>query len=128
MVFAWIVTMPIQSLGIITRDNVSVDVSAVAYFRVVDAVLEVLAAVSILRGHLPDLRVRVVNRTAWIDSTWSRTSSTGYRVSAARAATGPRTTVIPSDMAGNGSSGPSSPLSASSSAAWARQPLKPSRP
>ena len=33
-----IVTMPIQSQGIITRDNVSVDVSAVAYFRVVDAV------------------------------------------------------------------------------------------
>ncbi|MFG1647569.1 SPFH domain-containing protein [Amycolatopsis sp. NPDC049252] len=32
-----IVTMPIQSQGIITRDNVSVDVSAVAYFRVVDA-------------------------------------------------------------------------------------------
>ena len=31
-----IVTMPIQSQGIITRDNVSVDVSAVAYFRVVD--------------------------------------------------------------------------------------------
>jgi regulator of protease activity HflC (stomatin/prohibitin superfamily) len=27
-----IVTMPIQSQGIITRDNVSVDVSAVAYF------------------------------------------------------------------------------------------------
>jgi regulator of protease activity HflC (stomatin/prohibitin superfamily) len=33
-----IVTMPIQSQGIITRDNVSVDVSAVAYYRVVDAV------------------------------------------------------------------------------------------
>ncbi|APA98979.1 slipin family protein [Nocardia seriolae] len=32
-----IVTMPIQSQGIITRDNVSVDISAVAYFRVVDA-------------------------------------------------------------------------------------------
>jgi regulator of protease activity HflC (stomatin/prohibitin superfamily) len=35
-----IVTMPIQSQGIITRDNVSVDVSAVAYYRVVDAVAE----------------------------------------------------------------------------------------
>ncbi|WP_407671714.1 slipin family protein [Nocardia aurantiaca] len=32
-----IVTMPIQSQGIITRDNVSVDISAVAYFRVIDA-------------------------------------------------------------------------------------------
>ncbi len=38
-----IVTMPIQSQGIITKDNVSVDVSAVAYFRVIDAVKSVLA-------------------------------------------------------------------------------------
>ena len=38
-----IITMPIQSQGIITRDNVSVDVSAVAYFRVVDAVKSVVA-------------------------------------------------------------------------------------
>src|SRR5512144_389318 len=38
-----IVTMPIQSQGIITKDNVSVDVAAVAYFRVVDAVRSVIA-------------------------------------------------------------------------------------
>jgi regulator of protease activity HflC (stomatin/prohibitin superfamily) len=38
-----IVTMPIQSQGIITRDNVSVDVSAVAYYRVTDAVKSVVA-------------------------------------------------------------------------------------
>ena len=38
-----IVTMPIQSQGIITRDNVSVDISAVAYFRVVDPVRSVIA-------------------------------------------------------------------------------------
>jgi len=38
-----IITMPIQSQGIITRDNVSVDVSAVTYFRVVDAVKSVVA-------------------------------------------------------------------------------------
>jgi len=38
-----IITMPIQSQGIITRDNVSVDVSAVAYFRVVDAIKSVVA-------------------------------------------------------------------------------------
>jgi regulator of protease activity HflC (stomatin/prohibitin superfamily) len=38
-----IITMPIQSQGIITRDNASVDVSAVAYFRVVDAVKSVVA-------------------------------------------------------------------------------------
>jgi regulator of protease activity HflC (stomatin/prohibitin superfamily) len=38
-----IVTMPIQSQGIITRDNVSVDVSAVAYFKVVDPEKSVVA-------------------------------------------------------------------------------------
>jgi regulator of protease activity HflC (stomatin/prohibitin superfamily) len=38
-----IVTMPIQSQGIITRDTVSVDVSAVAYYRVVDAEKSVVA-------------------------------------------------------------------------------------
>jgi regulator of protease activity HflC (stomatin/prohibitin superfamily) len=38
-----IVTMPIQSQGIITRDNVSVDIAAVAYFRVVDPVKSLIA-------------------------------------------------------------------------------------
>src|SRR5438874_12138794 len=38
-----IITMPIQSQGIITRDNVSVDVSAVAYYRVVDATKALVA-------------------------------------------------------------------------------------
>jgi regulator of protease activity HflC (stomatin/prohibitin superfamily) len=38
-----IVTMPIQSQGIITRDNVSIDVSAVAYFKIIDAVKSVVA-------------------------------------------------------------------------------------
>ena len=38
-----IVTMPIQSQGIITRDNVSIDVSAVAYYRVTDATKSVVA-------------------------------------------------------------------------------------
>jgi regulator of protease activity HflC (stomatin/prohibitin superfamily) len=38
-----VVTLPIQSQGIITHDNVSVDVSAVAYYRVVDATKSVVA-------------------------------------------------------------------------------------
>jgi regulator of protease activity HflC (stomatin/prohibitin superfamily) len=38
-----IVTMPIQSQGIITRDNVSADISAVAYFRVADPLKSVIA-------------------------------------------------------------------------------------
>lgn len=36
------VTMPIQSQGIITKDNVSIDVAGVAYFHVVDAVRSVV--------------------------------------------------------------------------------------
>ena len=38
-----IVTMPIQSQGIITRDNVSVDIAAVAYYRIKDPVRSVVA-------------------------------------------------------------------------------------
>jgi regulator of protease activity HflC (stomatin/prohibitin superfamily) len=38
-----IITMPIQSQRIITRDNVSVDISAVAYFKVVDPQKSVVA-------------------------------------------------------------------------------------
>lgn len=38
-----IVTMPIQSQGIITRDNVSIDVSAVAYYKVVAATKSVVS-------------------------------------------------------------------------------------
>jgi regulator of protease activity HflC (stomatin/prohibitin superfamily) len=37
-----LVTMPIQSQGNITRDNISVDVSEVAYFRVIDATKSVV--------------------------------------------------------------------------------------
>jgi regulator of protease activity HflC (stomatin/prohibitin superfamily) len=37
------VTMPIQSQGIITRNNVSIDVAGVAYFHVADAVKSVIA-------------------------------------------------------------------------------------
>lgn len=38
-----IVTMPIQSQGIITRDNVSVDIAAVAYYRIKDPIRSVIA-------------------------------------------------------------------------------------
>jgi regulator of protease activity HflC (stomatin/prohibitin superfamily) len=56
-----IVTMPIQSQGIITRDNVSVDVSAVAYFRVVDAVKSVVAIENVREPPTPGQVERVVN-------------------------------------------------------------------
>jgi regulator of protease activity HflC (stomatin/prohibitin superfamily) len=38
-----IITRPIQSQGIITKDNVSIDVSAVAYYRVKDPIRSVIA-------------------------------------------------------------------------------------
>ena len=38
-----IITMPIQSQGFITRDSVSVDISAVAYFKVVEPTKSVVA-------------------------------------------------------------------------------------
>ncbi len=53
-----IITMPIQSQGIITRDNVSVDVSAVAYFRVVDAVKSVVAIENVYAAINRSLRPR----------------------------------------------------------------------
>jgi len=42
-----IVTMPIQSQEIITRDNVSVDIAAVAYYRVIDPVKSVVVIESV---------------------------------------------------------------------------------
>ena len=42
-----IITMPIQSQGIITKDNVSIDVSAVAYYRVKDPIRSVIAIESV---------------------------------------------------------------------------------
>src|SRR6266508_1530206 len=70
-----IVTMPIQSQGIITRDNVSVDVSAVAYFRVVDAVKSVVAFenvnAAISQIAQPTLRTVVGQHT--LDETLSET-------------------------------------------------------
>ena len=53
-----IVTMPIQSQGIITRDNVSVDISAVAYFRVVDPLKSVIAIEKRRRHDQPRSRTR----------------------------------------------------------------------
>jgi len=70
-----IVTMPIQSQGIITKDNVSVDVSAVAYFRVVDAVKSVLAIenVSAAIGQIAQTTLRKVVGQHSLDQTLSET-------------------------------------------------------
>ncbi len=70
-----IVTMPIQSQGIITRDNVSVDVSAVAYFRVVDAVKSVVAieSVRVAIDQIAQTTLRKVVGRHTLDETLSET-------------------------------------------------------
>jgi regulator of protease activity HflC (stomatin/prohibitin superfamily) len=70
-----VVTMPIQSQGIITRDNVSVDVSAVAYYRVVDAVKSVIAIenVSAAINQIAQTTLRKVVGQHTLDETLSET-------------------------------------------------------
>ncbi len=70
-----IVTMPIQSQGIITQDNVSVDVSAVAYYRVDDAVRSVVAIenVSAAINQIAQTTLRAVVGRHTLDETLSET-------------------------------------------------------
>jgi regulator of protease activity HflC (stomatin/prohibitin superfamily) len=59
-----IVTMPIQSQGIITKDNVSIDVSAVAYYQVKDPIRSVIAIENVAAaiGQIAQTTLRVVGR------------------------------------------------------------------
>lgn len=70
-----IITLPIQSQGIITRDNVSVDVSAVAYYRVVDAIKSVIAIedVNAAIGQIAQTTLRAVVGRHTLDETLSET-------------------------------------------------------
>jgi regulator of protease activity HflC (stomatin/prohibitin superfamily) len=70
-----IVTLPIQSQGIITRDNVSVDVSAVAYFRIVDATKSVVAIenVDVAIDQIAQTTLRKVVGKHTLDETLSET-------------------------------------------------------
>jgi regulator of protease activity HflC (stomatin/prohibitin superfamily) len=70
-----IVTMPIQSQGIITRDNVSVDVSAVAYFKIVDAVKSVVAIENVFSAidQIAQTTLRKVVGQHTLDQTLSET-------------------------------------------------------
>ncbi len=70
-----IVTMPIQSQGIITKDNVSVDVSAVAYFRIDDAVRSVVAIENVYSAidQIAQTTLRAVVGRHSLDETLSET-------------------------------------------------------
>jgi regulator of protease activity HflC (stomatin/prohibitin superfamily) len=77
-----IVTMPIQSQGIITRDNVSVDVSAVAYYRVEDAVRSVVAIenVSAAIDQIAQTTLRAVVGRHTLDETLSETDAINQNI------------------------------------------------
>jgi regulator of protease activity HflC (stomatin/prohibitin superfamily) len=77
-----IVTMPIQSQGIITRDNVSVDVSAVAYYRVADAERSVVAIenVSAAINQIAQTTLRAVVGRHTLDETLSQTDAINQNI------------------------------------------------
>jgi regulator of protease activity HflC (stomatin/prohibitin superfamily) len=70
-----IVTMPIQSQGIITLDNVSVDVSAVAYYKVVDATKSLVAIENVVAAidQIAQTTLRKVVGQHTLDETLSET-------------------------------------------------------
>ena len=76
------VTMPIQSQGIITRDNVSVDVSAVAYYRVADVVRSVIAIenVSAAINQIAQTTLRAVVGRHTLDETLSETDTINQNI------------------------------------------------
>jgi len=77
-----IVTMPIQSQGIITRDNVSVDVSAVAYFQIDDAVKAVVAIESVNEAidQIAQTTLRAVVGRHTLDETLSETDTINQNI------------------------------------------------
>ncbi len=72
-----IVTLPIQSQGIITKDNVSVDVSAVAYYKVVDPVAAVVAIENVQAAidQIAQTTLRAVVGRHTLDETLSETDT-----------------------------------------------------
>jgi regulator of protease activity HflC (stomatin/prohibitin superfamily) len=77
-----IVTMPIQSQGIITRDNVSVDVSAVAYFQIVDPIKAVVAIenVDAAINQIAQTTLRAVVGRHTLDETLSETDTINQNI------------------------------------------------
>ena len=72
-----IVTMPIQSQGIITKDNVSIDVSAVAYYKVEDPIRSVVAIENVEQAinQIAQTTLRAVVGRHTLDETLSETDA-----------------------------------------------------
>jgi regulator of protease activity HflC (stomatin/prohibitin superfamily) len=77
-----IITMPIQSQGIITKDNVSVDVSAVAYYRVADPIAAVVAIenVEAAINQIAQTTLRAVVGRHTLDETLSETETINQNI------------------------------------------------
>jgi regulator of protease activity HflC (stomatin/prohibitin superfamily) len=77
-----IVTMPIQSQEIITRDNVSINVSAVAYYKVVDAVKAVVAIENVAAAinQIAQTTLRNVVGQHTLDETLSETDRINLKI------------------------------------------------
>jgi regulator of protease activity HflC (stomatin/prohibitin superfamily) len=77
-----IITMPIQSQGIITRDNVSIDVSAVAYYRVEDPIRAVIAIESVAEAinQIAQTTLRSVVGRHTLDETLSETDTINQNI------------------------------------------------
>ena len=77
-----IVTMPIQSQGIITKDNVSIDVSAVAYYRVEDPIRSVVAIenVEAAINQIAQTTLRAVVGRHTLDETLSETDAINQNI------------------------------------------------
>jgi regulator of protease activity HflC (stomatin/prohibitin superfamily) len=77
-----IVTMPIQSQGIITKDNVSIDVSAVAYYRVEDPIRSVVAIENIETaiGQIAQTTLRAVVGRHTLDELLSETEDINQNI------------------------------------------------
>ena len=77
-----IVTLPIQSQGIITKDNVSIDVSAVAYYRVEDPVRSVIAIENVQAAisQIAQTTLRAVVGRHTLDETLSETDKINQNI------------------------------------------------
>ncbi|MFZ0382768.1 MAG: SPFH domain-containing protein [Solirubrobacteraceae bacterium] len=77
-----IVTLPIQSQGIITKDNVSIDVSAVAYYRVEDPVRSVVAIENVQSaiGQIAQTTLRAAVGRHTLDETLSETDAINQNI------------------------------------------------
>ena len=77
-----IITMPIQSQGIITKDNVSIDVSAVAYYRVEHPIRSVVAIENVQSAisQIAQTTLRAVVGRHTLDETLSETDAINQNI------------------------------------------------